>query len=339
MRRAEIQPIRTSMNAPDRSPASEALDPEIRRFVEGVTAAYAQYPDFDTLPLDARRAVAEQVRAPWAAGGPRMAETSEIDVPTAGGAVRVRVYRPAGEGDLPAFVYLHGGGWTVFSLDTHDRLMREYAQRAGVVVIGVDYALAPEQRFPVANAQVADVVRWLARPGALPGVDRRRLAIGGDSAGANLATTAALSLRDSGEGDLLRALVVNYGALDPLPAYASYDEFGDGRYLLSSAEMKGFWGNYLRDQRDASNPLAAPMLADLANLPPAYLATASLDILRDENLRLAERLRAAGTPVTQVVYPGTVHSFLEAVSIAEVSRRALQDTSVWLRKQLITVAR
>jgi acetyl esterase len=324
------------MNATSHTFSGDPMEPDIRRFVDAVTAAYARHPNFDTLTLTARRAVAEQVRAPWAAGGPGLAHGDDIDVPTreAGANVRVRVLCPALDGDLPALVYLHGGGWTMFSLDTHDRLMREYAARAQVVVIGVDYALAPERRFPVAIDQVTDVVQWLAQPGVLPGVDPRRLAIGGDSAGANLAMATALRLRDLGKADLLRALLINYGAFDPMPSYHSYEAFGDGRYLLSSDEMKQFWNNYLRDARDARDPLAAPIVAGLAGLPPAFFAITELDVLRDENLRMAERLRDAQVDVTQVVYPGTVHSFLEAVSIAAVSNTALDDTSTWLRTQL-----
>ncbi|MGQ7933677.1 alpha/beta hydrolase [Paraburkholderia sp. D1E] len=316
--------------------SGDPLESGIRRFVDTVTAAYARQPYLDTLPLVTRRAVAEQVRAPWAAGGPAMAHVDDTDVPTprACTSVRVRVLRPPLDGDLPAFVYLHGGGWTMFSIDTHDRLMREYAARAGVVVIGVDYALAPEHRFPVALDQVVDVIQWLTQPGALPGVDVRRLAIGGDSAGANLAMATALRLRNIGKADLLRALVINYGAFDPSPSYHSYKAFGDGRYLLSSHEMKAFWNDYLRDSQDARDPLAAPILADLVDLPPSFFAITELDVLRDENLRMAERLREAQTDVTQVVYPGTVHSFLEAVSIAAVSNTALDDTSTWLRRQL-----
>lgn len=324
------------MTVPSITVSGDPLEPGIRRFVDIVTAAYAQQPDLDALPLAARRAVAEQIRAPWAAGGPAMAHVDNIDVPTphAGTSVPVRVLRPPLDGDLPAFVYLHGGGWTMFSLETHDRLMREYAARAGVVVIGVDYALAPEHRFPVAIDQVADVVQWLSQPGALPGVDVRRLAIGGDSAGANLAMASALRLRDIGKGNLLRALVINYGVFDPSLSYPSCEAFGDGSYLLSSHEMKQFWSNYLRDTQDARDPLAAPILADLDNLPPAFFAITELDVLRDENLRMAARLRDAQTEVKQIVYPGTVHSFLEAVSIAAVSNTALDDTSEWLRAQL-----
>jgi acetyl esterase len=120
--------------------------------------------------------------------------------------------------------------------------------------------------------------------------------------------------------------------------YNSYEAFGDGSYLLSSDEMKQFWNNYLRDTRDASDPLAAPIVADLANLPPTFFAITELDVLRDENLRMAERLRDAQVEVAQVVYPGTVHSFLEAVSIAAVSNTALDDTSRWLRSQLASPA-
>lgn len=327
------------MNAPSTPFVGDPVEPGVRRFVDAVTAAYAGHPDFGTLSLAARRDVAEQVRAPWATGGPVMSHVEEIEVPAGRvrASVRVRVLRPALEGRLPALVYLHGGGWTMFSLDTHERLMREYAARAGVVVIGVDYALAPEHRFPVAIDEVVDVIEWLAQPGTLPGIDEQRLAIGGDSAGANLAMASAIRLRDLGKGKLLRALVINYGAFDPSPAYRSYEAFGDGRYLLSSAEMKQFWNNYLRDERDARDPLAAPVVAELAGLPPAFFAITELDVLHDENVHMAERLRDAQVDVTQVVYAGTVHSFLEAVSVATVSNTALDDTSAWLRAQLASV--
>src|SRR6185312_14352445 len=175
--------------------SEEALDPQIRDFIARMKAAFARHPSFDHLTFAERRAVAEAVRRPWRDGGPEMAAVTERRIATDGGNVRIRIYRPtpqrANEPD-PVLVYLHGGGWTLFSLDTHDRVMREYAHRAGVVVVGVDYALAPEAPFPAALEQVVAVARWLGSGGAGPGVDPAKIAIGGDSAGGNLSVGAAL---------------------------------------------------------------------------------------------------------------------------------------------------
>src|ERR1700741_285814 len=146
------------------------LDPDVRRFIRTVTAAVASHPGIERAPYPELR------------GGPAMQETRELPVPTRHGAVRARLHRPA-DSILPGLVYLHGGGWTVFSIDTHDRVMREYASRAGCCVIGVDYALSPEQKFPVALEQVVDIVGWLGRVGRGLGIDPERLAIGGGSAG------------------------------------------------------------------------------------------------------------------------------------------------------------
>lgn len=131
------------------------LDPEVREFVTKMSAAFASYLDFNDLPPSEMRRACEQVRAPWAAGGSIMAQRIERTVPTPVGTVRVRIHNPSARANKPALIYLHGGGWTTFSIDTHDRLMREYAARANIVVIGVDYALSPEVKFPVAQQQIA----------------------------------------------------------------------------------------------------------------------------------------------------------------------------------------
>src|SRR5205807_4157411 len=144
--------------------------------------------------------IAEQVRAPWTQGGPRMERTSELRIPYGEGSVRIRVLDPEGNGPKPTLIYLHGGGWTIFSIDTHDRLMREYAARAGIVVVGVDYSLSPEARFPRAIDETVAVIRWLRLNGASIGVEPSRMAVGGDSAGAAMTIAACMKLRDEGEG-------------------------------------------------------------------------------------------------------------------------------------------
>lgn len=315
--------------------ARDDVDPEIRKFVDAVGAAYASHGPFDRLTPVEQRRVCELVRAPWRQGGPQMADIRELSIATQRGPVRLRVYDPqTTPSPKPALIYLHGGGWTLFSLDTHDRVMREYAQRAGVVVVGVDYALAPEAPFPAALEQVVEVVRWLAGGGGGPGIDTRKIAIGGDSAGGNLSVCSALVLRQTGEGDLLKALLLIYGGFDNEPSPEADRRFGGPGYMLTPEERVIFWRNYVPDPKDMRNPLARPILADLRGLPPAMLVVGECDILIDHNRRMAERFEAAGVPVHLRVYAGATHSFIEAMSIAEVARRALQDSADWLKHTL-----
>ncbi|MGV3480090.1 MAG: alpha/beta hydrolase [Sphingobium sp.] len=315
----------------DGSRIIDDLDPDIRRFQRDVAAAYGRYPDFDRLPLTERRRIAEDVRAPWAAGGPVMASTEERRVGPHG--VRIRIHRPKDRGDMPILVYIHGGGWTMFSLDTHDRLMREYAARAGVAVVGVDYSLSPEAKFPVALDEIVSAIRWLRAEGAALGLDASRIAIAGDSVGGNMTITANLRLRAAGE-PVLAAMLVNYGALDSRPVHPSYRRYDGPDYNLTTAEMAVFWANYARDAGDLDDPFACPMRADPAGLPPAFIAIAECDVLADENRIMAARLAEAGSAVTLRIYPGATHSFLEAVSIAPLADRALAEASAWLADTL-----
>lgn len=305
------------------------LDPDIRRFIRTLAAAVARNPGLDSAPLPQARRWAEEARTPWRQGGPTMLETRELFVPTRHGLVRARVHRP-GSGILPGLVYLHGGGWTLFSIETHDRVMREYASRAACCVIGVDYALSPEQRFPVALEQVVDVVNWLAGEGRTLGIDAERLAIGGDSAGANLGVAACLLRRDQASVPPLRAMLLNYGAFDSRCSVDACRRYGGPEYMLGCEEMSQYWQNYMRSDEDARNPLVCPLLASLGGLPPAFLAIAECDVLVEQNIEMAGRLLGAGVPARSVVYPGASHSFIEAMSIAAVSNQALADGSEWL---------
>ena len=320
------------------SPASAAagddLDPEIRGFVARTAEDLAAYPALSGLPVPEARHILEKVRARWARGGPSMAQTVELDVPARSGPVRLRIHRPAAAGPRPALVYLHGGGWTYFSLDTHDRLMREYAARADVAVIGVDYSLAPEHKYPVALEQLLDVLKGLATAGKALGVDPGRLAVGGDSAGANLAVAACLVLRDSGAPETVRGMVLNYGAFDVLRGAVLEHRYGGPGYMLGSEEMQTYWANYIRSEADLQLPLVCPLRAELTGLPPALLVIPECDLLAEQGRAMADKLRAARVPVQARVYPGATHSFLEAMSVAAVSRRALGDTAIWLRERL-----
>jgi acetyl esterase len=313
--------------------ADDGLDPDIRRFTSEVMAETARRSGGRAPTLEEMRRIAEEVRAPWRQGGPTMARTTEQEVPTPHGPVRVRVYDPGVAPPAPALVYLHGGGWMLFSLDTHDRVMREYAARARVIVVGVDYALSPEARYPVALEQVVAATRWLhAKAGGL-GIDPGRIALGGDSAGGNLSLAAALALREAGQGDLIKALLLIYPAVQAHCSEEALHRYGGEGAMLSGEEMKSFWDHYVPEsQRD--DPLACPILADLARLPPVCITIAERDLLAEQCRDLAVRLAAADVPVETTVYPGATHSFIEAVSISPLAERAIADGAAFLARRL-----
>lgn len=311
---------------------ADDVDPDIRRFVAALNHGYGQFSDFAALPLPERRKAAEAVRAPWRAGGPAMART--VDVAVDG--IKLRLHVPDTAAPLPALLYVHGGGWTMFSVETHDRLMREYAGRAGVIVAGIDYSLSPEAKFPRALNEVVAAVAWLRREGRAHGIDTARIAIGGDSAGANLAVAACLTLRDRGQAPLC-GMVLNYGAFQSRADDRSYARYDGPNYMLTVAEMDQFWENYLDGPAEPVNPLIAPLGADLHDLPPAFLTIAECDILADGNRAMAAKLAAADVTVTANVYRGATHSFLEAVSISSLAGRALEEASAWLRHTLAAV--
>jgi acetyl esterase len=309
------------------------LDPEIRHFIGTLSAKVAAYPGFESAQVPQQRRWMEEARAPWRQGGPDMLESRELTLPTRHGPVRVRIHRPR-DGLLPGLVYLHGGGWTLFSIDTHDRVMREYAARADCCVIGIDYALSPEQKFPVPLEQVVDVVDWLAERGHELGIDAARLAIGGDSAGGNLSVAACLVRRDQASRPPVRAMLINYGAFVTHCSADACRRYGGPEYMLGCEEMSQYWRNYLRGDADAVDPLACPLLASLRGLPPAFFAIAECDILAEQNFAMARRLQEQGVSAHSVVYPGASHSFIEAMSVAAVSNRALADASAWLGRVL-----
>lgn len=297
------------------------LDPEIAAFAAALSAEWGKYPSLDGLSPPEKRAIAEEVRRPFRQGGPEL-PCREGALPTPAGPMRWRAYTP--EGADGTLVYLHGGGFTMFSIDTHDRLLRELAAASGMTVIGLDYALAPEHRYPVALEQVLAFVRdWrAARPGGW-------LALGGDSAGANLALAAAVRLRDAGEGDAVRALVLNYGAFGPAHSDAAEAAFGGPGAVLNRDEMVQFWAAYAGQPADRLDPCLDLLHADLCGLPPALLVVAECDILAEQSHAVAVKL---GESAEIRVFSGATHSFLEAVASAELARRAFAETGLYLRR-------
>jgi acetyl esterase len=307
-------------------------DPEMAAFTAAAAAEAAKYPPIRLeVPLDPHRATNDALNLPYAKGGPRMAETADRWIAAHGRRIFCRVYRPRVDRALPTMVYFHGGGWVWASVDTHDRLVREYCAAGEVAAVSVDYALSPEAKFPQALDECVAVLRWIAAHGADWGLDTNHLLLGGDSAGGNLALATALLARDTG-GPALRGILATYPVSDSALDTPSYQEFGGGAYGLSRERMAFYWSVYVPHAADRLHPLAAPLRAELRGLPPVLVHLAELDVLRSEGEALVTRLREAGVAVETEIFPGVVHGFLRATATVGKARDAVAKAGAWLRK-------
>ena len=239
--------------------------------------------------------------------------------------VPVRVYRPAGVPDatrLPALVFFHGGGWVIGDLDTHDTLCRQLTAEAGITVVAVDYRLAPEHKFPAAADDAWTATKWVAAHAGEIGVDAAKLAVGGDSAGGNLAAVVALQARDAG-APTISLQVLLYPVTDVGAETQSYRDLADG-YMLTREGMRWFIAHYLGKPQDAENWRASPIRAtSFAGAAPALIITAGYDPLRDEGDAYAQKLRAAGVNVDQVSFGGMIHGFIPMGKLIETGNRAV----------------
>jgi len=233
----------------------------------------------------------------------------------------VRVYRPASSARCALLVYLHGGGWVIGSITSHDRLVAELAIGSGVAIASVHYRRAPETPFPGPCEDAADAVEAIAEIAPALGCDPDRLGIGGDSSGAHLAIGAALTVRDSGRATLRYQLLI-YPALDPACDSGSYHRYG-GSAPLTTRDMQWFWRQFVGDHGNLGDPRIAPLRAELAGLPPAYILTAELDPLCDEGEAYGQCLQRAGVPADVVRAPGMVHGFARLTAHSEAAARAV----------------
>lgn len=313
----------------------DQIDPELRGFLDAMREDWAKHPPLASLPFPEQRAVAEQVRARWTDGGPAMARTIEHRFASPGGELRVRVHVPHGITEpAPALIYLHGGGFTLFSIDTHDRLMREYAEAGRFVVIGLDYPLAPEAKFPTALNLIVEFMLWLKDNATDWGIDASRIAMGGDSAGGNLSFSTCLRLRDLGSLSLVRAILSNYGGFIASISDEAEARFGGPGSIMDRAEARQYYANYLRSPDDARNPYACPLNADLSGFPPVFLVIPELDIVAEQSVAMEERLRGFRVPTQAKTYSGAMHSFLEAMSVSAIARAAIADGAAFISRQL-----
>jgi acetyl esterase len=306
------------------------LDPQAQKVVDTIAALNLK-PIKDSTPAEAR----ESMRTRTAGLGPveDVPTVADHRVPVPGGEITVRVYAPAGHGPHPVLVFYHGGGWVIGDLYTHDGICRSIVNAAGCAVASVDYRLAPEFKYPVAVEDSYAALRWVVANAARLGLDPARVAVGGDSAGGNLAAVMALLARERHGPRLLLQMLV-YPVTNHDFGTPSYRENAIG-YMLTTEDMRWFWRHYLAREEQGGEPSASPFRAtSLANLPPALVITAGCDPLRDEGEAYAGRLRDAGVAVTLTQYSGMFHGFLRMTRILDQSRAALGEVAGALRKAL-----
>lgn len=308
------------------------LDPQAKALLDlmverGVPATHT------LSPQDARRFYLERRSATQPE--PRdVAEVLDLSATGPHGAIALRLYRPAGTArPAPTLVYYHGGGWTMGDLDTHDVLCRQLAAESGFVVVAVDYRMGPEHRFPAAVDDVLAATRWLQAQADTLGLDASRFAVGGDSAGGNLAAVVALAWRDAGKSVPLKFQLLIYPATDMRLAAPSHTSNGQG-YLLTADTIRYFRSHYI-DPEQYADWRASPLLhADLSGLPPALVITAGFDPLRDEGRQYADALSAAGSPAQYICFERQIHGFITMGRLLDEADTAVSLCAAALRRAL-----
>jgi acetyl esterase len=307
-----------------------ALDPDARRVIDLIRDSGR--PPYETLTPAEARTLYREARRVLSPEPPEVAEVRELPAPGPAGPIPVRLYRAAGTapGRQPALLYYHGGGWVIGDRDTHDVVCRHLANAAGCTVLSVDYRLAPEHKFPAAVDDAYAAAAWAAREAESLGIDGTRLAVGGDSAGGNLAAVVALLARDRG-GPALSFQLLIYPATDLTMTHDSHRRYAEG-YVLTNSNTRWFRGNYLNSLADAEDWRASPLRApSLAGAPPAWVLTAGFDPLCDEGEAYAQRLRDEGVPAVHRRIPDQIHGFITMGKIVRATAPALDEAAAALK--------
>jgi len=310
------------------------LHPQTRALLDLIESR--QIPPTHTLSVADARAYYRDRRSVTQPAPAEVAQVHELQAGGPHGSIPLRLYRPLGSAEtetLPALVYYHGGGWTIGDLDTHDSLCRELANGAGCAVISIDYRMGPEHRFPAAVDDCLAATRWVHANAEALHLDAARLAVGGDSAGGNLAAVISIAARESGDLPIAFQLLI-YPATDQHRTAASHAENAQG-YLLTTDTMDYFTGHYIADAAQYEDWRASPLLHEnLANLPPALVLTAGFDPLRDEGKAYAERLTAAGNQASYVCFDRQIHGFITMGRLIDEANTAVGLCAAELRRAL-----
>lgn len=309
------------------------LDPDCIKVHE--LYAKAKRPPLEQLSPDEARDASRRGRALLCPDAPDVGAIEMIDVPGPAGKIPVRVYRPksAPDGDTGALVYYHGGGWVIGDLDSHDVLCRELCNGSGHSVFSIDYRLAPEHPFPAAIDDAIAATKHIAANAKALKIDASRLAVGGDSAGGNLAAAVSLALKGATPHPIKLQLLI-YPAVDATMSFDSVKRHGDVLPLTKPA-MEWFWAHYGSGKNVTRDWRAAPLAAEsLAGLPAAHVIIAECDVLCDEGIAYAQKLMMAGVPVSMQFYPGMIHGFITMGKIVRTANTATADAAAALKKAL-----
>jgi len=311
------------------------LDPQARALIDLMVER--RVPAVHTLSPAEARSFYRDRRAFTQPEPPALPEVRDLSMTAPGGTVPLRLFRPApagGGGALPLLVYCHGGGWTIGDLDTHDVLCRQLALAGACAVLSVDYRLAPEHRFPAAVDDCVAATRWARAQAGTLGIDARRIVVGGDSAGGNLAAVVALAERDAAAaGAPLAGQLLIYPATDMRAVAPSHQANGQG-YLLTADSIAYYRGHYMPEPASWSDWRGSPLLAKShAGLPPALVLTAGFDPLRDEGRQYADALSAAGNRVQYVCFERQVHGFITMSKVLDEAESAVALSGAWLQRR------
>jgi acetyl esterase len=265
---------------------------------------------------------------------PELKSVQPLAISAPHGSIPARVYTPLkprqANGLAPCLVFFHGGGWVIGDLDSHDVVCRKLADEGELIVISVDYRLAPEHKFPAAVEDAITATRWIAENAKQLGIDASRLTVGGDSAGGNLAAVVAISARD-GNGPAVAGQLLIYPATDLALTHPSHSE-PETSILLTHSVIRWFRDHYLNGDADVSDWRASPARTNtLVGQPPAYVLTAGGDPLRDEGEEYARRLKEAGVPVTFRTFPGQFHGFFTMGKLLQQANVAAREIGIWLK--------
>jgi acetyl esterase len=315
-----------------RSECFEKLAPEVKTFLKRI-ADTPEPPLSRETYLAARRFTEEMaLKAMAKTDSSILRKIENRGIPGPSGEIPVRIYTPEGRGPWPVLLFFHGGGWIVGNLDMEHHVCLSLAHKTPCIVVSVDYRLAPEHPFPAAPEDCYAALEWAAARADSLGGDGKRIALGGESAGANLAAAVTLMSKNRrGPSVALQVLfnpALNVAEFDS----ESHKAFGEG-FMLTGADMEETRSMYLPDEKDRRNPYASPLLAEnLKGLPPALIITAGCDPLRDDGERYAKRLKEAGVPVRYTRYEDMIHGFLFFFRKSESSRKTLEEAASELRK-------
>ena len=308
------------------------LDPQMIAVMEKRATLTGGASDLTGLTLDEIRTVYNTERAWWNEIAPEMHEVLNTFVAGPVREIPIRIYKPTHLTQTPTLLYLHGGGWVVGNLDTHDRVMRLLAELSGACVVGVDYALSPEYRFPVAINEAQAVLDWLKTQGPDHGLDSSRLAIGGDSAGANMAVSVAQLCHQQNPGRI-GCLLLYYGAYG-LTESVSWQKYGNADFEFTREEKEFYLASYLSTEEDRDDPRFKVLGGDISLLPSAFIAAAECDPLQDDSTALYKAMQNAGRSVTLKIYPGVLHSFIHYSRMLDQATEALRDGADALKAAL-----